>query len=190
MSIGRKFTTWFLRILVVFTMLIVLAVVLSPRLINLEMVRSQIKSRMARDVGAEIKYRKMVLSYLPRPHIVIHKAEVRIPDSFTIKVHRMRFFPKIRPLFRGILQVSSVRLEYADYFMKLPQIRETAQQPGEFISVDSIVKEVARAVKGLPEFKLPDVRLYVKYGKVNLVDPYGRKFMLREVQADYHSNPD
>jgi hypothetical protein len=190
MSIGRKFTTWFLRILVVFTMLIILAMVLSPRLINLEMVRSQIKYRMARDVGAEIKYRKIVLSYLPRPHIVIHKAEVQIPDSFTIKVHRMRFFPKLWPLFRGILQVSSVRLEYADYFMKLPQIGGTAPQPGEIISVDSIVKEVARAVKSLPEFKLPNVRLYVKYGKVNLVDPYGRKFMLREVQADYHSSPD
>jgi hypothetical protein len=190
MSIGRKFTTWFLRILVVFTMLIVLAMVLSPRLINLEMVRSQVKYRMAHDVGAEIKYRKMVLSYLPRPHIVIHKAEIRIPDSFTIKVHRMRFYPKILPLFRGILQVSSVRLEYADYFMKLPQISETAPQPGEIIAVDSIIKEVARAVKGLPEFKLPDVRLYVKYGNVNLVDPYGRKFMLREVQADYHSSPD
>jgi hypothetical protein len=190
MSIGRKFTTWFLRILVVFTMLIVLAMVLSPRLINLEMVRSQVKYRMARDVGAEIKYRKMVLSYLPRPHIVIHKAEIRIPDSFTIKVHRMRFYPKILPLFRGILQVSSVRLEYADYFMKLPQISETAPQPGEIIALDSIIKEVARAVKGLPEFKLPDVRLYVKYGNVNLVDPYGRKFMLREVQADYHSSPD
>ena len=190
MSIGRKFTTWLLRILVVVTMLIVLAMVLSPRLINLEMVRSQIKYRMARDVGAEIKYRKMVLSYLPRPHIVIHKAEVLIPDSFTIKVHRMRIFPKIWPLFRGVLQLSSIRLEYADYFMKLPQISDTAPQSGEIIAVDSIIKEVGRALKRLPEFKLPDVRLFVKNGNVNLVDPYGRKFMLREVLADYHSGPD
>ena len=190
MSKSKKITKWLVRILVVVTMLIVLAIVLSPRLINLEMVRSQIKHRMSRDVGAEIKYRKMVLSYLPRPHIVIHKAEVRIPDSFTIKVHRMRVYPKVWLLFKGILQVSSVRLEYADYFMKLPQISETAAQPEAIISVDSIVKGVARAVKGLPEFKLPDVRLYVKYGKVNLVDPLGRKFMLREVQADYHSSPD
>ncbi len=117
------------------------------------MVRSQIKYRMARDVGAEIKYRKMVLSYLPRPHIVIHKAEVRIPDSFTIKVHRMRVYPKIWPLFKGILQASSIRLEYADYFMKLPPIIDTAPQSGEIIAVDSIIKEVARAVKRLPEFK-------------------------------------
>ncbi len=74
--------------------------------------------------------------------------------------------------------------------MKLPQIDETDPQPGEIISVDSMVRAVARAVRGLPEFKLPDVRLYIKYGKVNLVDPYGRKFMLREVQADYHSSPE
>ena len=111
MSKGKKITKWLVRILVVVTMLIVLAIVLSPRLINLEMVRSQIKHRMSRDVGAEIKYRKMVLSYLPRPHIIIHKAEVRIPDSFTIKVHRMRVYPKVWLLFKGILQVSSVRLE-------------------------------------------------------------------------------
>jgi hypothetical protein len=190
MSIGRKFTTWLLRVLVVLTMLVVLAMVLSPRLINLEMVRSQIQYRMARDVGADIKYRKLVLAYLPRPHIVIHKAEVRIPSSFTIKVHRMRVFPEIWPLFRGVLQVSSVRLEYADYFMKLPQISEAPSQSGDIIGVDAVLREVGRAVKRLPEFKLPDVRLFVKYGKVNLVDPYGRKFMLREVQADYDSDPD
>ena len=149
MRIVRRLTTWFLRILVVFTMLIVVVMVVSPRLINLEMVRNQIKHRMARDVGAEIKYRNMVLSYLPRPHIVIHKAEVKIPDSFTIKVHRMRFYPKILPLFRGDLQVSSIRLEYADYIMTLPQIGESDPQPGEIISVDSMIRAVARAVKGL-----------------------------------------
>ncbi|MEE4262520.1 MAG: AsmA-like C-terminal domain-containing protein [Desulfobacteraceae bacterium] len=190
MSNIKKITPWLIRILVVFTILIVLAIVLSPRLINLEMVRSQVEHRMSRDVGAEIKYRKMVLSYFPRPHIVIHKAEIQIPGSFTIKVHRMRFFPRILPLFRGVLEVSSVRLEYAEYFMKLPRISETTAQPGAIVSVDSIVKGVARAVKSLPEFKLPDVRLFVKYGSVNLVDPVGRKFMLREVQADYHPRPD
>ncbi len=190
MSKRRKITRWLIRILVVLTMLIVLVMVVTPRLINLEMVRNQIKYRMARDVGAEIQYRKMVLAYLPRPHIVIHRSEVRIPDSFTIKVHRMRVYPKILPLFKGHLQLTSVRLEYADYFMELPQISTTTPLPGEAVSVDAMFKAVARAVKGLPEFKLPDVRLFIKYGKVNLVDPLGRRFMLREVQADYHSSPD
>jgi hypothetical protein len=54
MSKRRKITRWLIRILVVLTMLIVLVMVVTPRLINLEMVRNQIKYRMARDVGAEI----------------------------------------------------------------------------------------------------------------------------------------
>ena len=89
MSKIKKTTIWLVRILVVFTLLIVLAMVLSPRLINIEAVRNQIKVKMLRDVGGEIKYRQIVLSYFPRPHVTIHNAEVRIPDSFTIKVHRM-----------------------------------------------------------------------------------------------------
>jgi hypothetical protein len=190
MSKSKKIYIWLIRILVVFAMLIVLTMVLSPRLINLETVRSQIKERIARDVGGEIKYRQMVLSYFPRPHVVIHQAKVRIPDSFTIKVHRMRFYPKIWPLFRGQLQVSSIRLEYADYYMELPQISDTSPLPRDIISLDSIIKEVARAVSKLPEFKLPDLKLSVKYGKVNLVDPFGRIFKLRQVQADYHSDPE
>ena len=190
MSKIRKTAAWLVRILVLFSMLIVLTMVLSPRLINLEVVRSQIKGKMLRDVGGEIKYSQMVLSYFPRPSVVIHKAEVRIPDSFTIKVHRMRFYPRIWPLFKGQLQVASVRLEYADYFMELPQIDDRAPLPEDNVSVDSILKEFAIAVKSLPEFSLPDIRLNVNHGNVNFVDPFGRKFILREVQADYHSSPD
>ena len=79
MSKSKRITTWLVKILVALTLLIVLSMVISPRLINLEMVRSQIKDRMSRDIGAEIKYREIVLAYFPRPHVVIHKAEVRIP---------------------------------------------------------------------------------------------------------------
>jgi len=102
----------------------------------------------------------------------------------------MRLYPKIWPLLRGQIQVSSILLEYADYYMELPQISDAAALPRDMISVDSIVKEVARAVTNLPEFKLPDLKLSVRYGKVNLVDPFGRKFKLRQVQADYHSEPE
>ncbi len=190
MSTRKKIITWLFRILVVLIILIVVTMVLSPRLINLDLVRSSIRDRMSHDLGAEIKYRQMVLSYIPRPHVVIHRAEITIPDSFTIKIHRLKIYPKILPLLRGDLQVSSVRLKYADYFMKLPQISDTAPQPGETISFDTIVREITTAVKGLPGFKLPDLNLKVKYGNVNLVDPFGRKFKLRELHAGYHGSPD
>lgn len=185
----KKITIWLVRILVVFSMLIILIMVLSPRLINLEIVRNQIKDKVMRDIGGDIKYRRMVLAYFPHPHVLIHRAEVRIPDSFTIKVHRMRIYPKLWPLFRGEVGVSRVRLEYADYFMKLPQISKTAPVPKDIVSVDTMVKEIARAISRLPEFKLPDIKITLKYGKIDLVDPFGRQFKLREVQAEYHSSP-
>jgi len=187
---SSKIYIWLIRILVVSTMLIVLVLVLTPQLINLDTVRSQIRERISRDIGGEIKYRQMVLSYFPRPHIVIHRAELRIPDSFTIKVQRIKLFPKFGSLLKGELLVSSVRFEYADYFMELPQITDDTTQPGDLFSIEAIINEVARAVKNLPEFKLPDLKLSVKHGKINLVDPFGRKFKLRQVQADYHSDPD
>ena len=189
MSKRKKIITWLFRILVVLIILIVVTMVLSPRLINLDLVRSSVKDRMSHDLGAEIKYRQMVLSYFPRPHVVIHRAKITIPDSFTIKIHRLKIYPKILPLLRGDLQVSRVRLEYADYFMKLPQISDRAPQPGETISFDTIVREITTAVKGLPGFKLPDLNLKVRYGKVNLIDPFGRKFKLRELHAGYHGRP-
>ena len=189
MSKRNKFTIWLIRILVVFTMLIVLVMVLSPRLINLEMVRNQVKDKVTRDIGGDIKYRRMVLAYFPQPHVLIQKAEIRIPDSFTIKIHRLRIYPKIWPLLRGEVSVAKVRLEYAEYFMELPRISKATAVPKDIVSVDTIVKEIARAVKSLPEFKLPDINLSVKYGKIDLVDPFGRQFKLREVQADYHSGP-
>ena len=190
MSKIKKIITWLFRILVVLIILMVVTMVLSPRLINLDLVRSSIRDRISRDLGAEIQYRQMVLSYIPSPHVVIHQAKITIPDSFTIMIHRLKIYPKILPLLRGSLQVSSVRLDYADYFMKLPQISDTTPQPGETISFDAIVREITTAVKGLPGFKLPDLNLKVRYGKVNLVDPFGRKFKLRELHAGYHGSPD
>ena len=185
----KKISIWLVRILVVFSMLVILIMVLSPRLINLDIVRNQIKDKVMRDIGGDIKYRRMVLAYFPQPHVLIHKAEVRIPDGFTIKVHRLRIYPKLWSLIRGEVGVSRVRLEYADYFMKLPQISKTAPVPKDIVSVDTIVKEIARAITRLPEFKLPDIKINVKYGKIDLVDPFGRQFKLREVQAEYHSSP-
>ena len=53
-----------------------------------------------------------------------------------------------------------------------------------------MVRALTNGVRGLPEFKLPDINLRIKNGRVNLVDPFGRKFKLREVQAAYVRSKD
>jgi hypothetical protein len=191
MSKRKNIFGWLIKSLLVFIFLIVVVMVFTPSLINLEMVKKNIKENISKDVGGRITYRNLKLAYFPRPHVVIHKAEISIPDSFTINIQWMRIYPKILPLFRGSLEFAVIRLDYADYFMKLPQIKNaTVPQPERVPSFDDMVRTLTKAVRGLPEFKLPDLNLRIKNGKVNLVDPFGRIFKLREVQAAYVRSKD
>ena len=175
MSKLKNIFSWFFKFLLVFTFLAAIVVVFTPKLINLEMVKRNIKDRISNDVGGQLTYRNLKLSYFPRPHVVIQKAKISIPDSFTIDIQWMRIYPKILPLFAGSLEFAVVRLDYADYFMKLPQIKEAeSKQPERAPTFDETVRTLTEAVRSLPEFKLPDVNLRLKNGRVNLIDPFGR----------------
>lgn len=191
MSKRKNIFDWLVKSLLVVLFLIVVIMVFTPSLINLEMVKKNIKDKISNDVGGRITYGNLKLSYFPRPHVVIYKAVISIPDSFTINIQWMRIYPKILPLFRGNLEFAVVKLDYADYSMKLPQLKEaTAQQSEQIPSIDETIRALTKGVRGLPEFKLPDINLRIKNGRVNLIDPFGRKFKLREVQAAYVRSKD
>ena len=174
MSKRNNISGWLIKSLLILIFLIVVVMVITPSLINLEMVKKNIKEKISNDVGGRITYRNLNLSYFPRPHVVIHKAEIAVPDSFTINIQWMRLYPKILPLLRGSLEFAVVRLDYADYSMKLPQLKEaTVQQSEQIASFDEIVRAISNGVRGLPKFKLPDINLKIKNSRVNLIDPFG-----------------
>ena len=166
--------------------LVAVVMVFTPSLINLEMVKKTIKENISTSVGGRITYRVLKLSYFPRPHVVIHGAEISVPASYTVAIHWMRIYPKILPLFKGQLQFDHIRLDYTEFFMKLPPIGNAAAEPSEKSrTFEEMAKSLTEAVRGLPKFKLPDLDLRVKNGRVNLIDPFGNKFLLRELQAQY-----
>jgi hypothetical protein len=189
MSKLKKNYNLLIKSLLIVVALIVVIILVTPQLINLEMVRERIENTVSKEIGGKINYRRLDLSYFPRPHVVVQKVEILIPDSFRIKMHRMKVYPKIWPLFLGSLEVGTVTLEYADYYMKLPQISREVTQTEQFASFEAVIEAISQAIRGLPEFKLPQLKMRIKHGKINLVDPFGRKFKLREVQADYHRQP-
>lgn len=189
MSEFRKINHRLIKSLLIFGVLIVVVIMIAPQLINLEMARENIENTISKGIGGEINYRHLELSYFPRPHVVVHKVEIWIPDSFTIKMQRMKIYPKILPLFLGRLRAKVITLEYADYFMRLPQIRHETSQPEQLATFDDILAAVSKAIRGLPEFKLPELKLRINSGNINLVDPLGREFKLRDVQAAYHRRP-
>jgi len=172
--------------LLVVIFLVAAVMVFTPSLINLDMVKKTIKESVSRNVGGRITYGNLKLSYFPRPHVVIHKAEISTPGSYKIGIQWMRIYPKILPLFKGQLQFDYIQLDYADIFVKLPRIGNAADEPPEKgRSFEEIAKSLTGAVRGLPQFRLPDLDLRVKNGRVNLIDPFEKRYMLRELQAEY-----
>ena len=185
MNKSPKIVTWIIKSLLVVAVMVIIAAVVAPRLTNLETVKESIKDRVSRDVGGEIKFRQIELAYFPRPHFVIHKTEIDIPDGFKIKILLLKIYPKILPLLRGSLQPAIVRVEYPDYFLRLPQLNTDAKLAERRPALDDSIKSALQAVRSLPEFKLPRLNLRIKKGKVNLVDPFGHRYKLREVNGKY-----
>jgi len=190
MSKRKKIIIWLIRSLLLFAILATATLALAPKLINLETVRRNIENKISREVGGEIKYQHLELAYFPRPHALAHKAEISLPESITVKIQRLKIFPKISSLLKGNLQIGVIELEYADYFMKLPQISDERPELAEILSLfDVVLKRITRAVGALPEYKLPDLNLGIKDGKVNLAGPFGHTIKLREVKAKYERSP-
>ena len=77
---------WLVKSLLVFVFLIVIVIVFTPGWINLQMVKDTIEKKISTDVGGRITYHKLKLSYFPRPQVVIQKAQISVPDNFTIDI--------------------------------------------------------------------------------------------------------
>ena len=151
MSKTKKFNRLLIKSLLIVAALMAGTIIIAPLMINLEMVRENIENAVSGEIGGEIKYRRLDLSYFPRPHVVVHKAEILIPESFTIKMLRMKIYPRVLPLLWGRLQADVVILEYADYFMKLPQINREDPQSRQPASFDAILKAISKARGGKGE---------------------------------------
>ena len=93
MSKPKEIFVWLAASLLAFIILAMMTMALLSALFDREMVQDAIEEKFARSVGGEIKYLRLELAYFPRPHVVMHKAELFIPDSITIKIQRMKAPP-------------------------------------------------------------------------------------------------
>jgi hypothetical protein len=185
MSRSRKMVAWLLRGLAVLAMLVVAALVIAPQLIDLETVRSGIREMFAQETDGKINYQRIELAYFPRPHIVVHKTEISRSDTFTAKIHLLKIYPKIWPLLSGRIQPAIAHLDDADFFLSLPRIGEKTIPAEKTKSLDEAVKGIIQAFRDLPGFKLPELTVRIENSKVNLTDPFGYTFKLRELKGSY-----
>ncbi len=185
----KSIKSWLIGLVLAFALIFTATIFLTPLLINLETVRQAVEKNFSEHTAGRITVGRIGLGYLPRPHVVIGNARLTIPQSFTVSIEWMKIYPRLLSLIRGHFEPSLIKLEYADYSLTLPRIEQGPREADKIESAEKIVKTIIGAVRALPEFKLPQLKMRIKYGKIRLTTPSGRKFMLTELQARYNHRP-
>ena len=104
----------------IFLCLLAILLVLTPRLINLETVKKDIKNRYAANTGGEIEYRRINLAFFPRPHVVISAVNFTTPDHVSGTADSLKIYPRILPLFTGEIQIGAVHSSAPEITVRLP----------------------------------------------------------------------
>ena len=85
MSESKKIFRQLIKGFLIIITLTIIVMVIAPMLINLELVRNNINKAVSGEIGGEIKYRRLELSYFPHPHVVIHNPYTLRPEARQIE---------------------------------------------------------------------------------------------------------
>jgi hypothetical protein len=102
----------------IFLCLLIVLVIVTPRLIKLDVVKEKIKTQYAKDIGGQIEYQYLNLALFPRPHVVISGVNFTIPEYVDGTLESLDVYPKILPLFTGELQIGTLRSRWTPLLLR------------------------------------------------------------------------
>jgi hypothetical protein len=166
MTRQRKILYWTVGVCAALLALLVTAVLLLPRLVNTELVRSKIESTISQDLGGTLTYDRVALSILPRPRIILRRLKVEIPGKTSAALASLDIYPALLPLLHGDLQITEVHLERPGVTIVLPEVpgpvrklKGSASGPG-----NSPEQVLAVATK-----KMPGIIIVIDEGRLTVM---------------------
>ena len=178
----------------IFLCLLIVLVIVTPRLIKLDVVKEKIKTQYAKDVGGQIEYQHLDLALFPRPHVVISDVNFTIPDHVDGTLESLDIYPKIMPLFTGELQIGTLRSRSAEINIRFPEALDEASGD-ESSALDSASFEthgalLVSAIRSLPEFRIPAIVLRIRNGRVHFFEGKTRILSLQNINGKVKRNTD
>ncbi|MGD8471556.1 MAG: AsmA-like C-terminal domain-containing protein [Desulfobacteraceae bacterium] len=167
----------------IFLCVLVILLVVTPRLINLESVKKEIKDRFAADMGAQIEYRRVNLGFFPRPHVVISEIHFTMPHDVNGTVDWLKIYPKILPLFTGEVEISAVHSRAAEIAIRLPAAPEDKDISPTPFSFETLGEKLNTAISTMPTFKIPSMVVRVSNGRIDFFKGRKRFLGLHNVNA-------
>jgi len=160
-----------LRVRLAWTAAVLLALVfvlalLTPFLIDREAVRGSITVHLSQLVEGRVETREISLSFLPRPHIKLHQAEVIIPGTMRFQSASITVYPLLQPLLRGKIKVR--RIETAAPVVSADMPETLGLEAPETLPLERLRDAVESLLDSLIEH-MPGLMLDVTDGEIRLL---------------------
>jgi hypothetical protein len=172
----------------IFLCLLIILVIVTPRLINLDLVKEKIKSQYAKDIGGQIEYQYLNLALFPRPHVVISDVNFTTPDNVDGTIESLDVYPKILPLFTGNLEIGMLRSRSPEINIRFPEtLPETLNDESsalDSVSFETLGDHLISTIRSLPSFIIPAVVLRIRNGRVHFYEGKNRILGLQSITGN------
>ncbi|MCJ7595116.1 MAG: AsmA family protein, partial [Desulfobacterales bacterium] len=168
--------------------LLVLFLLFAPRVINLEPIRGRVVSALSKEVGGEVTFERVRLSFFPRPSVEIQKARLSVPGKIQGTLTSVTVYPRILPLLKGQIQISKVRVAEPQFRIPLPAGAEGKEESPAAGTLPDIQRLMAPLLAPAA-IGAPDLRFEMKKGRLDLYRDDRTVFSFSDIHGSAGRSP-
>ncbi len=110
--------------------LAVLSLLLVKRLVSPERVREDLRAYLSLKIGGTVEFGGVEINFIPGPHVVLRGGKFSVPGKMEGSFGTLIVYPKVLPLLRGRVEVSSLKIFKPEIKLLLHE-PPTGEVPGE-----------------------------------------------------------
>ncbi|MGD2186214.1 MAG: hypothetical protein PVI71_08805, partial [Desulfobacterales bacterium] len=174
----------------IFLCVLIILLVVTPQLINLDTVKQKIKSQYAREIGGQIEYEYLNLVLFPHPRVVISEVKFNISEHVDGTLESLDIYPKILPLFTGDLRIGMLRSRSPKISVRFPESSDNQRNALDSVSADTLRDQLISTIRSLPELKIPPIVLRIRNGNIRFFEGNTRILGLQGVNGHIKKKAD
>ena len=185
MSTRRRIFCWLIGFTGFLVILLVIAATFAPKLIKLETVNEYFKQQFSEKIGGSVDFRRIDLSWFPRPHAVVQDVTFTLTEGLDGKMTALRFYPKIVPLLWGSFELSSLRAIEPEYSLRISKTPPSDAYNQPDLTFNNVLKEIHDLLFAFPSFTAAGMDVKIMNGSLRIFDKDRRIFRFHDLQAAY-----
>ena len=123
---------------------------LAPVYLNAPLTKAKLQAAASRTINGTVKFQRLDLSLLPRPHVVIHQPSLSVPGSVSGTLKSVSVYPRVATLLMGKVLISKIEFQMPDLAIVLPEATVAAGQASPtFAEVKEKIAPVLSSLQAL-----------------------------------------